>query len=79
MLLVQLGGGRFKKEDKIDPSCGFKINKKIGNYVKKGECLIEIICDNRSKARAVAKQMHAVFTIKRKSCRSKKLIRETIH
>jgi len=79
MLLVQLGGGRFKKEDKIDPSCGFRIYKKIGNYVKKGECLIEIICDNRSKARAVAKQMHAVFTIKRKSCRSKKLIRETIH
>lgn len=79
MLLVNLGGGRLKKEDKIDPSCGFKINKKIGNYVKKGECLIEIICDNRSKARAVAKQMHAVFTIKRKSCRSKKLIRETIH
>ena len=79
MLLVQLGGGRLKKEDKLDPSCGFKIHKKIGDFVEKDDCLTEIICDNRSKARAVAKQMHAVFTIKRKSCRSKKLIRETIH
>ena len=79
LLLVQLDGGRLKKEDKLDPSCGFKIHKKIGDFVEKDDCLTEIICDNRSKARAVAKQMHAVFTIKRKSCRSKKLIRETIH
>lgn len=79
LLLVQLDGGRLKKEDKLDPSCGFKIHKKIGDFVEKDDCLTEIICDNRSKARAVAKQMHVVFTIKRKSCRSKKLIRETIH
>lgn len=78
MLLVKLGGGRMQMEDRIDPSCGFKINKKIGDYVEKGECLMEIICNNQSKARAVTKRMHAVFTIKRKFCRSKKLIRETI-
>ncbi len=78
MLLVQLGGGRFKKEEKIDLSCGFRIYKKIGDYIKKGECLIEIICDNKAKAKTVVKQMHDVFTIKTKSCRRKKLIRETI-
>jgi len=79
MLLVQLGGGRLKKEDKIDPSCGFKIYKKIGDYVKKGECLVKIFCDNRSKTRSVVKQMHDVFTIKTKSCRRKTLIRKILH
>lgn len=79
MLLVQLGGGRFKKEEKIDPSCGFRIYKKIGDYVKKGECLVKIFCDNRSKTRSVVKQMHDVFTIKTKFCRRKTLIREILH
>ncbi len=79
MLLVQLGGGRFKKEEKIDLSCGFRIYKKIGDYVKKGECLVKIFCDNRSKTRSVVKQMHDVFTIKTKSCRRKTLIREILH
>lgn len=78
MLLVQLGGGRFKKEEKIDPSCGFRIYKKIGDYVKKGECLVKIFCDNRSKTRSVVKQMHDVFAIHKTPCRRKKLIRETI-
>lgn len=79
MLLVQLGGGRFKKEEKIDSSCGFKIYKKIGDYVKKGECLIEIFSDNKAKAKTVVKQMHDVFTIKTKPCRRKTLIREILH
>lgn len=79
MLLVQLGGGRLKKEDKIDPSCGFKINKKIGDRVKKGECLAEIISDNQAKARAVATEMQNVFIIHKKPCRSKKLIRDVLH
>jgi pyrimidine-nucleoside phosphorylase len=46
MLLVALGGGREKKGDQIDPSCGFKVYKKIGDHVEKNECLIEIYSDN---------------------------------
>jgi len=76
MLLVHLGGGRLKKEDEIDPSCGFRIYKRIGDHVRKGECLIEIYCDNRSKARIVAQKMKNVFTIQRKPCRPRKLIHE---
>ena len=79
MLLVKLGGGRLRKEDKIDPSCGFRVYKKIGDFVKKGECLIEIISDNQTKANAVQKQMQNVFTIHKKPCRRKRLIREIIY
>ncbi|KPJ72488.1 hypothetical protein AMJ52_06105 [candidate division TA06 bacterium DG_78] len=78
MLLVALGGGRVKKEDLIDPSCGFKMYKKIGDHVEKNECLIEIYSDNESKARIVAREMQRVFTIKKKPCRHKALIREIL-
>lgn len=37
-----LGAGRNKKEDKIDPSAGMLINKKRGDYVKKGEVIVTL-------------------------------------
>ncbi len=78
MLLLQLGGGRSRKEDRIDHSCGFRIHKKIGDRVRKGETLIEIYSDNKSKARAVAKEIYSAFMIKKERCRRKKLISEII-
>jgi len=36
---MQLGGGRLKKEDVIDPAVGIVICKKIGEYVEKGDVL----------------------------------------
>jgi len=38
-LSLSLGGGRITKEDKIDPSVGIVLNKKIGDDVKKGDVL----------------------------------------
>ena len=38
-LSLELGGGRKTKEDKIDPSVGIVLNKKIGDDVKKGDVL----------------------------------------
>lgn len=75
MLLVHLGGGRLRKEDKIDPSCGFRTYKKIGDQVRDGECLIEIYSNSRSMARTAAQHMQSVFTIRPKPCRPRKLIR----
>lgn len=41
-LLVELGGGRKKKEDKIDFDVGFTIIKKINDTVKKGDILFKV-------------------------------------
>lgn len=38
-LSLELGGGRKTKEEKIDPSVGIILNKKIGDDVKKGDVL----------------------------------------
>jgi len=40
--LVQLGGGRLRKEDDVDPSVGFILNRKVGEKVEKGDLLYTI-------------------------------------
>ena len=47
--LVQLGGGRIKKEDSIDPSVGFVFIKKAGDKVEKGELLYSIRYNDDNK------------------------------
>jgi len=78
MLLVKIGGGRLKKDDAVDPSCGFVIHKKIGDQVGKGESLAEIFSDRAPATDALTTAMKNAFTIKPEVRRSKKLIHETI-
>ncbi len=42
LLLIELGGGRKSKADKIDHAVGFYFKKKIGDHVKKGDVIFEI-------------------------------------
>lgn len=39
---MKLGGGREKTDDEIDYSVGLVLHKKIGDFVKKGEVLVEV-------------------------------------
>ncbi len=50
-----LGAGRFKKDDKIDPVAGIIIHKKVGSYVKKGDKIFEIRCNDEKKIEKVKK------------------------
>jgi pyrimidine-nucleoside phosphorylase len=74
LLLVDLGGGRMRKEDSIDPSCGFKIHKKTGDHVKKGEVMFEILSDDSSKAKEVAKRMRETYKIGREPCSPRRMV-----
>jgi pyrimidine-nucleoside phosphorylase len=76
--LVALGGGRLRKEDDIDPGCGFKIYKKIGDHVSKGEVLALVFSSNINRAHAVCAGMQKVYDIKRAKPRRGALIREII-
>ncbi len=44
-----LGAGRNTKEDKIDYLAGIIINKKLGDYVKKGDLLATFFASDKSK------------------------------
>ena len=47
--LAMLGGGREKKEDKIDHGVGFEFHKRIGDRVEKGEPLATIHYNSDAK------------------------------
>lgn len=59
-LSVELGAGRKTKDDKIDYSVGIKLNKLVGDKVKKGESLAVIYTKKNMKMEGLEK----IFTIK---------------
>jgi pyrimidine-nucleoside phosphorylase len=42
MTAVELGAGRIRKEDIIDPASGIVFHKKVGSYVEKGETIADV-------------------------------------
>ena len=59
---MHLGAGRAKKEDSIDYTAGIILNKKVGNYVKKGEVLATIHT-NKEHFEEEIKAVHDAFII----------------
>lgn len=49
--IVNLGGGRLKKNDEIDLAVGIEVLKKIGNKVLKGDVLLYIYANDEKKAK----------------------------
>lgn len=47
--LVALGGGRNKKNDKIDYSVGFEFAKKVGDKVKEGDTILTVLYNDKQK------------------------------
>lgn len=44
--IIEMGGGRTKVEDKVDPSVGFVITARPGDFVRKGEPLATVYASN---------------------------------
>ena len=61
--VVQLGGGRIYKNDKIDYSTGILFHKKIGEFIGKGEPLLEYFCSNSIKFKSGENLFKNIFTI----------------
>ena len=67
---VVLGGGRGKKEDKIDPAVGLEFHKRIGDAVERGEplCTLHYNSEARlSEARRLAETAYRIDSEKPKS------------
>jgi len=47
--LVALGGGRNKKEDKIDYAVGFEFSKKVGDKVNEGDTILTVYYNDKGK------------------------------
>lgn len=66
--LVLLGGGRIRKEDKIDSSVGIVLNMKIGDIVTENDIVAYIHSNNEEKGKEAVenvKQAYKVIKIER--------------
>jgi len=62
-ILLEIGGGRKTSKDKIDPSCGLHIYKKLNQYVEKNEPIIKIFGSNLNKIQRIEKMIENVIFI----------------
>ncbi|MDI6402120.1 thymidine phosphorylase [Balneolaceae bacterium ANBcel3] len=61
---VELGAGRMRKEDTIDPQAGLVLQKKIGAYVQKGETIVRCFSNNKQATDNADKKIRQAIEIK---------------
>jgi len=74
---MKLGGGREKIEDTIDMSAGIILNKKVGDYVKKGEALA-YAHTNKDNVDDILQDIFEAFIIGNEKVDHIKVIKEVI-
>ncbi len=78
MAALELGAGRLKKEDRIDPKAGIIIHKKIGDFLNKGDMLAEIFTDKKESVEKAKKRLLEAIEFSDKKVRKPKLIKQII-
>lgn len=74
----QAGAGRERKEDSIDLSAGILLLKKVGDFVKKGEPLAEVMGTDADRVELGRQAAAPAFSIGPKAPEHQPLIREVI-
>lgn len=62
-VVVALGGGRVRIEDRIDPAVGFMFEAKIGDELKAGEALGVLYCRNEAQSANASARIKAAYTL----------------
>ena len=76
---MQLGGGRETLEDVIDMSAGIMLNKKIGDYVKKGELLCTLHTNKSEKEyKPIIEDVKRAYVLTKEEVKARPVIREII-
>lgn len=63
LVTVDLGGGRHKKGDPIDPAVGVVLSAKVGARVESGETLCIVHAAGEQSAQEAAKRLQAAYTL----------------
>jgi pyrimidine-nucleoside phosphorylase len=63
--MVDIGGGRVKAEDSVDPAVGFCTKVGVGNAIKRGEALGVAYCRNDHQADKVREKLRSAFIVSR--------------
>ena len=76
--LAMLGGGREKKEDKIDPGVGLEFHKRIGDRVVARETLVTIHYNSSAKLAEASERIEKSFVFSEQQPPPKKLVRRLV-
>jgi len=76
--LAMMGGGREKKEDKIDPGVGLEFHKRIGDHVTAGETLVTIYYNSGAKLAEAERRIQESFSITPQQSAPKRLIQRLV-
>jgi len=60
---VELGCGRMRLEDAVDPAVGFIFHVRIGDRVSAGQPMLEILTNDREKGERAGRRLSAAITI----------------
>lgn len=77
-LCVQMGAGRARKEDPVDPAVGAVLRKKTGDSVAKGDVLADLHLRTEERESHFAEQLRAAFLISTEMPRAKRILYELI-
>lgn len=75
---VDLGAGRVKKEDEVDPRVGIIVCKKTGDKVEKGEVIAYIHANSPEKAEEAVLKVKNAYTIINKKVKKPSVILEIL-
>ncbi|PKL84043.1 MAG: thymidine phosphorylase [Ignavibacteriae bacterium HGW-Ignavibacteriae-3] len=78
MASLELGAGRMTMADKIDPKAGIIFYPKIGDKIKKGEIIAEILTDKKEKVDKVKIQLKRAINLSNKKTPVPKLIKSSM-
>src|SRR5438477_5320559 len=75
---VELGAGRARKEDTVDPAAGLLLQKRVGDQVREGDVIAELHAASESRLDAGELRLRAAARIGEATPRKKPLVLERI-
>ncbi len=78
LTLIDLGAGRRKTDDKIDPSAGVEMCVRVGDRIEKGQPLLKAYCDSRVWNEDAHSQLKSVFAVSNDAPQALPLIAQVI-
>jgi pyrimidine-nucleoside phosphorylase len=76
--IAEIGGGRIRIEDTIDPAVGYAAEARIGDEVKAGDTLGLLYCKTQAQAQGALERIRAAYKIRDEHASAPTLIKEVI-
>ena len=73
-VLVEIGAGRKKENDKLDYSAGIEFINKVGNKVNKGDAIYRIFGNDTQRLNNAKKMLQKTYSLTKTEIRKNKYI-----